>query len=204
MNSRASAARRLLTSEFSRSIATNSTPGRLSRSALLAGASLLALAALATPGAARAACAPSPQTISKGVAGPVFSNGGSILVTGGGSIAGGREGVFAKNCSITTLLNEGSIGAASGAPGAAGGIGVRSNSSQTINLLTNATGATISGGAGGSGSTAGSGGAGVLNAGTITTLKQQRRDRGRQRRQRLASRAARAARAFGIPARSGR
>jgi hypothetical protein len=33
------------------------------------------------------------------------SNGGAIPVTGGGSIGGGAEGVFAENCSITTLSN---------------------------------------------------------------------------------------------------
>ena len=95
---------------------TSAKPGRLSRSALLAGASLAALAALAEPGASWAACAPSTQTISTGVTGPVLANGGSILATGPGSIAGGAEGVFAENCSITTLSNQGSIGAASGAP----------------------------------------------------------------------------------------
>ena len=81
--------------------------------------------------------------------GPVFSNGGSILVTGGGSIGRGAEGVFADNCSITTLSNMGSIGAASGAPGRVAGTGVRANSGETINLLNNAAGATISGGKGG-------------------------------------------------------
>ena len=141
--------------------------GRVSRAALLASASLVALV---MPGAAWAACTPSTRTISTGVTGPVLSNGGSILVTGGGSIAGGAEGVFAENCSITTLSNKGAIGAASGAPGGAGGIGVLTNSGRTINLLSNANGATISGGKEGGGSASGLGGAGVSNAGTITKL----------------------------------
>ena len=105
--------------------------------------------------------------------GPILSNGGSILVTGGGNIGGGAEGVFAKNCSITTLLNNGSIGAATGAPRGAGGIGVLTNSGRTINLLNNAAGAMISGGKGGGasfGSAGGPGGAGAWNSGTITTL----------------------------------
>ncbi len=109
------------------------------------------------------------QTISTGVTGPVLANGGSILVTGAGSIAGGAEGVFAENCSITTLTNKGSIGAAIGVPG---GIGVLTNSGRTIGLLINANNATISGGAGAStlGFSGGAGGTGVANSGTITTL----------------------------------
>ncbi len=116
----------------------------------------------------------STQTISTAVTGPVFSNGGAIAITNTGSISKGREGVFAKNFSITTLSNMGSIGAARGAPGRAGGIGVLTNSGRTINLLTNANGGTISGGDGGNGrargGTGGAGGTGVSNAGTITTL----------------------------------
>ena len=137
--------------------------------ALFAGASLAAPAALTEPGASWAACASSTQTISTGVTGPVLANGGSILVTGAGSIAGGAEGVFAENSSITTLTNKGSIGAAIGVPG---GIGVLTNSGQTIGLLINANNATISGGAGAStlGVSGGAGGTGVANSGTITTL----------------------------------
>jgi hypothetical protein len=102
---------------------------------------------MSASGEAHAACAPSSRTISGPVTGPVLSNGGAITVTGSGSISGGAEGVFAANCSITTLSNMGSIGAAGGAPSGAGGIGVLTNSGRTINLLTNANGATISGGA---------------------------------------------------------
>src|SRR5947209_1813586 len=52
-----------------------------SRAALLAGASLVVLAALGAPGAARAACVPSQQTINRPTAGPILSNGGGISVT---------------------------------------------------------------------------------------------------------------------------
>jgi hypothetical protein len=113
----------------------------------------------------------STQTISTAVTGPVFSNGGAIAITNTGSISKGREGVFAKNFSITTLSNMGSIGAATGAPGRAGGIGVKANSGRTIDLLTNANGATISGGNGGGGrKTGAAGGAGIANSGAITEL----------------------------------
>src|SRR5271166_6227974 len=53
-----------------------------SRAALLASASLVALAALGASGVAQAACVPSRQTISGPIAGPVMSNGGAITVTG--------------------------------------------------------------------------------------------------------------------------
>jgi hypothetical protein len=102
--------------------------------------------------AASAALTPSTQTISSAVTGPILANGGSILVTGGGSIAGGAEGVFAENCSITTLSNMGSIGAAIGAPAGAGGAGVLTNSGPDHHLLSNATGGKISGGNGAGGS----------------------------------------------------
>ena len=52
-----------------------------SRAALLAGASLVVLAALGAPGAARAACVASQQTINRPTAGPIVSNGGGITVT---------------------------------------------------------------------------------------------------------------------------
>ena len=112
------------------------------------------------------------QTISTTVAGPIFSNGGAITVTGSGKINGKPTGVEARFFSITTLSNSGSIGGGKGAPGGAGGIGVGANSGRTINLLTNANGATISGGDGGFGSSSpgGAGGAGVSNSGTIRTL----------------------------------
>src|SRR5271170_5397806 len=71
-----------------------------SRPALLASASLIVLAALGSPGAARAACVPSPHIISGAVAGPVVSNGGAITITGSGSISGApaRDGIDAFKC----------------------------------------------------------------------------------------------------------
>src|SRR5580704_362825 len=78
---------------------------RVSRAALLAGASAFALAALGASGVARAACDPSPQTIAKPTSGPVVSNGGAITVTGSGSISGGpsSDAVDALTCAITKL-----------------------------------------------------------------------------------------------------
>jgi hypothetical protein len=143
-----------------------------SRAALLASASLIALAALCAPGAARAACAPSPQTISGPVAGPVDSNGGAITVTGSGKIAGDPDGVDAVKCAITklTIKPGGTISGGNGAFGAkqggAGALGV--SNADTITTLTNS--GAISGGAGGSGGkTGGAGGAGIGNSGAITT-----------------------------------
>jgi hypothetical protein len=76
--------------------------GRPSRATLLVGASAFALAALGASGVARAACFPSPQTISGPVTGPVVGNGGAITVTGSGEISG-HAGVDADACAITTL-----------------------------------------------------------------------------------------------------
>jgi hypothetical protein len=70
-------------------ISTFSGGARISRAALLAGASLVAL----TPGAAQAACIPSPQIIATPTSGPILSNGGAITVTGSGSIAGHPDGI---------------------------------------------------------------------------------------------------------------
>ena len=79
-----------------------------SRPALLASASLVALAALGASGVARAPCVPSPQIIATPVSGPIDSNGGAITVTGTGSITGGPggDGVDAFTCAITTLTNQ--------------------------------------------------------------------------------------------------
>jgi len=52
--------------------------GRVSRAALLAGASAFALAAFGASGVARAACVPSPQIIAAPTSGPISSNGGAI------------------------------------------------------------------------------------------------------------------------------
>ena len=120
-----------------------------SRPALLASASLVVLAAVGLPGAARAACVPSLQTISGPVTGPVVSNGGAITVTGSGNISGGPDGVDALKCNITTLTNQsgGTISGATAAPGGVGGAGVLN--AGTITTLTNS--GTISGGNGGGG-----------------------------------------------------
>ena len=141
----------------------------LFRAALLAGASLIALAALGAPDVARA-CVPSLQTISMPTAGPVLSNSGAITVTSSGTINGGPDGVDAPTCSISTLMNNGAIGGAAGGPSAAGGRGVFSG--QPIMTLTN--GGMITGGAGGiadaMGTAGGAGGTAILSGGNITTL----------------------------------
>jgi hypothetical protein len=80
---------------------------RVSRGALLAGASLIALAAFAAPDAAQAACSGKDQTISTAVKGPILSTGGKITVNGAGVINGGPTGVNASSCSISTLSNLG-------------------------------------------------------------------------------------------------
>ncbi len=149
--------------------------GRVSRAALLAGASAFALAALGASGVARAACVPSPQIIATPTPGPIFSNGGAITVTGSGSVTGGPggDGVDAFNCPITTLTNQsgGTISGGNGVggfTGGAGGAGV--SNTGAITSLTNS--AAISGGAGGfvapfTGN-GGVGGAGVSNAAKAT------------------------------------
>ena len=87
-----------------------------SRAALLAGASLVALAALAAPDRALAACSGQNQTISSpSFPGPIFGKGGDITVDAGASIAGGPTGVYAKNCGIGALSNSGAIGGAAAA-----------------------------------------------------------------------------------------
>ena len=100
--------------------------GRVSRAALLAGASVFALAALGASGVARAACDPSPQIIATPTSGPIFSNGGAITVTGSGSITGGPggDGVDALTCAITTLTNQ-LGGTISGGAGFGAGFGRR-------------------------------------------------------------------------------
>src|SRR5271166_4302517 len=81
-----------------------------SRAALLAGASLVALAALTAPDRAFAACSGKNRTISSSsTPGPIFGKGGNITVDAGASIAGGPTGVYAKNCGIGALSNSGAI-----------------------------------------------------------------------------------------------
>ena len=77
-----------------------------SRRALFASASIIVLAVFGAPDAAKAACVPSPKTISGPVRGPVVSNVGAITVTGSGDISGGPDGVDALTCNITTLTNQ--------------------------------------------------------------------------------------------------
>src|SRR5271155_3610521 len=135
---------------------------RISRAALLAGASLVALATVEGPCPA-AACSGADQTISSPLfPGPIFGTGGDITIDAGASVAGGPTGVFAQDCGIAALSNSGSIGGTAAASGGRGGIGVLAASGQTVDLLTNATGARIgSGGSGPADATAGTGGAGV-------------------------------------------
>ena len=64
---------------------------RISRASLLAGASLVALGALAAPDRALAQCSGLDQIISTSRMGPVYSDGGSITTTGTGSISGDRR-----------------------------------------------------------------------------------------------------------------
>jgi hypothetical protein len=138
----------------------------LSRPALLASASLIALAALGLPGAARADCNDHNQTISTTASGPISSTGGAITIKSSGTINGGPTGVSASSCSISTLANKGSIFGGAGGASQPGGVGV--SNSQTIATLTNS--GKISGGTGGSGFSLGVGGAGLSNGGTITSL----------------------------------
>ena len=151
--------------------------GRVSRAALLAGASALALPVLGGSGVALAACVPSPQTVATPVSGPIFSNGGAMTVTGSGSITGGPggDGVHALKCPITTLANQsgGTISGGDGAAGISGGTGGAGvSNARTIVTLTNkgAIGAGAGGGGSGLFGNGGAGGAGVSNAGTIRTL----------------------------------
>src|SRR5271157_3565075 len=133
-------------------ISTFSGAARISRASLLAGASLVAIGALAAPDRALAACSGLDRIISTSRTGPVFSDGGSITINGSGSILGGPggDGIDAVTCAITTLTNQsggtisGGSGASSTGDGGAGGAGV-SNAS-TITTLSN--GGAISGGKG--------------------------------------------------------
>jgi PEP-CTERM motif len=140
----------------------SSRGGRRSlRTALLAGASLIALAALGAPGAARA-CSGATQAISAPTTGPINSNGGPITVGAAGTI---YYGVSAVSCSITALTNSGAI---TGAPGYYGPLaaGVTSATGVTIGTITNSKGGTISG----RNESGYNGGFGVSNSGTIKTL----------------------------------
>jgi hypothetical protein len=127
----------------------------LRKAALLAGASLIVIAA---PDRASACSGLNVPPVNTPVPGPILGTGGSITVLIHGVVNGGPTGVNASDCSISTLTNSGSIG------GGTNGAGVANN--QTIGTLTNH--GKIVGGSGG--------GAGVLNGttslgfGTIPTL----------------------------------
>jgi hypothetical protein len=145
---------------------------RVSRAALLAGASLVVLATLAVPGAAQAACGGGAQTISGPTPGPINATGGDITVKSGGIINGHPTGVAAFLCQIGTLSNSGQILGGPGGEGlftGTGGNGVANG--LTIKTLTN--NGLISGGVGGTSLFGGGdGGAGVANedSATIGTL----------------------------------
>jgi len=175
---------RLRTEEFSNVAAWTGT-GRVSRAALLACASLVALAVFVRPVPTLAACKGPDQTIAMAVNGPINSNGGAITVANAGSVIGlsgvtGSVGVgVGPACPATTVGNAGAIsgGAGSrvlgmGGPGL-GGAGV-SNSSPVMRLINSGA---ISGGAGSSTSAPGNatGGAGVSNSGTMGMLTNRAR-----------------------------
>jgi hypothetical protein len=164
-------------------------PGRARslRVALLAGASLVALAALGAPSAAQPFCVGSAGSAGRSYSGTIttLSNNGAISGGNGGDAAcsdiavGGEGGTGLANAgTIATFSNNGVISGGSGgsaaalsvADGGAGGSGVSNAPGATIRSLTNQATGVISGGSGGRGSNAGFGGAGVANAGTIATL----------------------------------
>jgi hypothetical protein len=121
----------------------------LKRSALLAGASLIAIAALAAPGSARAACTGANQDFT----GPITSTGGAITVSMSGSIQGGPTGIDASVCAVTALTNSGAINGGVGPTGAlvggAGGVAVLVGAGVDVGQLTNQLSGAIGGGAGG-------------------------------------------------------
>ena len=143
--------------------------GRGLRATLLAGASLIALAALGAPEAARA-CSGLDQTISTSVNGPILSTNGAITVTGSGVISGSGfttpDGVDAFSCSISVLTNSGTI--------SGGGFGVFNSSRHGVGVANSNTITTLTN----HGKIAGASGtglledaaSGILNSGTIKAL----------------------------------
>jgi hypothetical protein len=138
-----------------------------SRAALLAGVSLLAMAAFGAPDGALAACNDSNQTIT-GSVGTVLSTGGKITVSGtakgvdvsscpattvtttvSGRIGGNRTGVY-NSQSITTLANKGGI---------FGRFGVVNVAGASIGTLQNFSGGSLGGSS-----------RAISNAGTIAAL----------------------------------
>ncbi len=119
------------------------------QAALMAGASLIALAALGAPAAS--ACSGHNQTISNLVTGPIFSTGGQITVLASGTVTGDPDGVDVIDCSATTLTNQGEIPGQNGVYGFGGtkaGVGVGIAPGRTLTSLFNAAGAKILGGNG--------------------------------------------------------
>lgn len=132
------------------------------RAALLAGASIIALATFGAPSTA-SACSWLDQTISTSATGPILATNGSITVDGGVTVTGHPTGVSAASCGISTLTANGLIVGGLGAVSAAGGLAI--SNGKTIGTLTN--GGTINGGAGGAsimfGGNGGAGGTAIFN-----------------------------------------
>ena len=142
---------------------------RISRAALLAGASLVALAAPWPRRAGAGGVRGADRTISTSRTGPVFSTRRRCRQRTGGEHTGGPGGVYGRRRAIGALTIAGAISGAAGAAGRRGRRGRVERQFGTTSTLTNS--GTISGGNGGGATGAGgAGGAGVSNAGTITTL----------------------------------
>ena len=160
-----------------------------SRPALLASASLIAVAALWRPGRRLGRLQRGePDRLVPLHSGPDLRQGRQYYGRRRREVAGGPTGVYAKNCGIGALTNRGGIDGAAGVSGGAGGIGVKANSGRTIDLLTNANGGTISGGAGGSATTRRRRGRrGRVERRDDQDAHQQRHDQRRKRRRRATS-----------------
>jgi hypothetical protein len=92
------------------------------RAALLAGASMIALATFGAPSTA-SACSGLDQTIPNSVAGPILGTNGSINVDGG-VITGHPTGISAASCGISTLTANGLINGGPGGASAPGGLAI--------------------------------------------------------------------------------
>ena len=123
----------------SRSGSVESGGARPTRAAMLAGASLVALAMLDGPDAALA-CTGQALNLSGFVAGPVVSLGGNITVGSTATVMGNPQGVYAPSCAIPTLTNNGAIGGHGSAiiavPGGSGvesasGVGIGSSTTRS-------------------------------------------------------------------------
>ena len=180
---------------------------RISRAALLAGASLVALGALAAPDRALAACSGKNQTISSPSTPGPFSARAAILQS-----TPARASPGARQASTPRIAGSARSATAAAIGGAAGSFGRRGRHWGA--KPTRARPSTADQRerrddqrrqpAAADGMRGGAGGAGVSNAGTITTLTNSGDDQRRKRRRRLQRQAARAARACRTPARSRR